>query len=168
MDFFRRGQRNTAVNGVSDDSSVDETIRENVKLRLASSIKDLQVEYGEGDPAVAIETNELTHGLVTALEAIFIHGLKGQPTRAVKASSLRSLSGPSFWTFVLVFSHKETIGHLEKLTAVTTDIGRGRAWYVRLKFVILALNLEIQMIAFWHRDLRRARKFYHQLHSYVL
>ena len=131
MDFFRRGQRNAVVNGDSVDTPVDETIRENVKTRLAGSIKDLQVEYGEGNPAIAIETNELTHGLVTALEAVFIHGLKGQPTRAVKASSLRNLSGPSFWTFVLVFSHKETISHLEKLTAVNTDVGRGRAWYTQ-------------------------------------
>jgi hypothetical protein len=80
----------------------------------------LQVAYGEGNPGVAIETNELTHGLVIALEALFIHGLKKHSTRAVKASSLRNLPGPSFWTFVLVFSHKETISHLEKLTAITT------------------------------------------------
>ena len=66
MDFFRRGQRNAVVNGDSVDTPVDETIRENVKTRLAGSIKDLQVEYGEGNPAIAIETNELTHGLVTA------------------------------------------------------------------------------------------------------
>ena len=94
----------------------------------------LQVKYGEGNPGVAIETNELTHGLVIALEALFIHSLKKQSSRAVKASSLRNLPGPSFWTFVLVFSHKETISHLEKLTAITTDIGKGRAW------IRLALN----------------------------
>ena len=86
----------------------------------------LQVKYGEGNPGVAIETNELTHGLVIALESLFIHSLKKQSSRAVKASSLRNLPGPSFWTFVLVFSHKETISHLEKLTAITTDIGKGQ------------------------------------------
>ena len=74
MSFFRRGQRSSNVNGVPAE---DYNIRENVKSSLASSIKDLQVEYGEGNPAVPIETNELTHGLVISLEALFIHGLKG-------------------------------------------------------------------------------------------
>jgi len=135
MSFFRRSsQRNSTVNGVPVDSSSEKSVCENVKCRLSNSIKELQVKYGEGNPGVAIETNELTHGLVIALEALFIHSLKKQSSRAVKASSLRNLPGPSFWTFVLVFSHKETISHLEKLTAITTDIGKGRAW------IRLALN----------------------------
>ncbi len=103
-------------------------VPENVKARLSESIKDLQLEYGQGT-GNPIETNELTHALLTAIEAIFIHGLKGQPSRAVKASSShRNLPEPSFWTFVLVFSHKETINSIEKLRSINTDIGRGRAW----------------------------------------
>ena len=132
MEFFKRSQLSSStVDGVILEDSVCEA----VKSRLTGSIKDLHLEYGEGDPTtIPIESNELTHGLVTALEAIFIHGLKGQSNRAVRASSHRNLPEPSIWTFVLVFSHKETIRRIEELSAVTNDLGRGRAW------IRLALN----------------------------
>lgn len=35
---------------------------------------------------------------------------------------------PSFWTFALVFSHKEVIGQIESLKQINTDVGRSRTW----------------------------------------
>ena len=130
MDIFRRGPRSDLNNGIHLS-----TTKTNVKAKLVESIKDLQIEYAEGNPAAPIETNELTYSLVTVLESIFIHGLKGQISRVlVKSTNARNLPQPCFWPFVLVFSHKETIHHIDGLTAVTTDIGRSRAW------IRLALN----------------------------
>lgn len=127
MDFFRRGQRNANEDGEGVASSIGQ--RAAIRARLTKSITDLQLQYGEGNLSSPIPNNELTHGFLTAIEAIFIHGLKGQPTRAVKASaSYRNLPDPSFWNFVLVFSHKETINYIEKLSAIKNDAGRGRAW----------------------------------------
>ena len=141
MDFFRRTNRSsTTVDGVamaSNSSNNITSIESTIKGKLVDSIKDLQADFGEGNPEKPIENNEQTHALVTAIEAIFIHGLKGQSSRAVKASSNhRQLPEPNFWTFVLVFSHKEMINCIDKLSAVTTDIGKGRAW------IRLALNEE--------------------------
>jgi hypothetical protein len=125
MSFFRRNNRGTGE-GIAFGSAEDSSTKTSVKLKLIESIKDLQIEYGEGNPSTPIESNELTHALVTAIEAIFVHGLKGQSSRPSR--NARQLPAPNFWTFVLVFSHKETIHRIEKLSAVTTDIGRGRAW----------------------------------------
>ena len=129
MDLFRRTSTNPKV------EEYESSLKANIKAKLIESIKDIQSKYAEGNPSVPIESNELTYAFVTVLEAIFIHGLKGQANRAVRVkSSSRNLPSPSFWPFVLVSSHKETIGHIEGLKAVTTDIGRGRAW------IRLALN----------------------------
>ena len=35
---------------------------------------------------------------------------------------------PSFWTFALVFSHKEVISQIEGLSQISSDVGRGRTW----------------------------------------
>ena len=130
MDLFRRTNR---ANPTAEE--YESSLKANVKAKLIESIKDLQSKYAEGNPSVPIQSNELTYAFVTVLEAIFIHGLKGQANRAVRVkSSSRNLPSPSFWPFVLVFSHKETINHIEGLKAVTTDIGRGRSW------IRLALN----------------------------
>ena len=109
MDFFRRTNRSsTTVDGVamaSNSSNNITSIESTIKGKLVDSIKDLQADFGEGNPEKPIENNEQTHALVTAIEAIFIHGLKGQSSRAVKASSNhRQLPEPNFWTFVLVLS----------------------------------------------------------------
>ena len=159
MEFFRRGQKfNGAVDGALVDSRFDETLRDNLKSRLSGSIKDLQIQYGDGNSGVPIDTNELTHALVTVIEAIFIQGLKGQPTRAVAAANLRHMPGPSFWTFVLVFTHKETISNLEKLNAITSDIGRGRAW------IRLAINegFLCSYMTAMTGDKKTLRRFYHR------
>ena len=131
MDMFRRNARSDLNNGIHLSNT-----KANVKAKLIESIKDLQIEYAEGNPAAPIETNELTYSLVTVLEAIFIHGLKGTSGHRVlvKSTNARNLPQPCFWPFVLVFSHKETINHLDGLKALSTDIGRSRAW------IRLALN----------------------------
>ena len=129
MDFFRKS---SAVEGAVEDSSMNiGTIKTNIKTKLVRSIKDLQIEFGEGNPEKPIETNEHTYSLITSIESIFIHGLKGQRTSRLTSSRLPD---PNFWTFVLVFSHKDTIHQIEKLRAITTDVGKGRAW------IRLALN----------------------------
>lgn len=141
MDYFRRPNRSsTTVDGVaivSNSSNNITSVEASIKSKLVDSIKDIQADFGEGNPEKPIENNEQTHALVTAIEAIFIHGLKGQSSRAVKASSNRGqLPQPNFWTFVLYFSHRQMINRIDKLSAVTTDVGKGRAW------IRLALNEE--------------------------
>ncbi len=126
--MFLRKSSNAVVGGTAEGiaigSSEDAATKANIRKKLVESIKDLQIEYAEGNPSVPIESNELTHQLLTTLEAVFIHGLKGQTAKPKS----RHMPEPNFWTFVLVFTHKETIHRLEKLRSITTDIGRGRAW----------------------------------------
>ena len=39
-----------------------------------------------------------------------------------------NLPKPSFWMFVVVFSHKSGLSELEKLRLIKTDVGKCRAW----------------------------------------
>jgi len=118
---------------------------ENAKLKInakskilssiAESVAEVQYQYRAGVVS-SIPSNEITARLCTSLEAIFVHGLK--ETFLGKLSSRFSSSDggvgsprmpePSFWTFALVFSHKEVISQLDEMTQITSDVGRSRAW----------------------------------------
>ena len=63
---------------------------------------------------------------------------------------------PNFWTFVMVFSHKETLAKIDSLRLVNQDVGRGRAW------LRLALNegLLSSYLSAMSRDKVTARRHY--------
>ena len=99
---------------------------------ITDSVSEVQYQYrNSGD---SLPSNDITTRLCTALEAVFIHGLK--ETFLGRLSSRFSDGGvaspkmpePSFWTFALVFSHKEVIGQIENLRQINSDVGRSRAW----------------------------------------
>ena len=114
-------------------------LKANAKPKILRSVKDsvseVQYQYRAG-VVTSIPSNEITARLCTSLEAMFVHGLK--ETFLGKLSSRFSSSDagvgsprlpePSFWTFALVFSHKEVITQLEEMSQITTDVGRSRAW----------------------------------------
>lgn len=93
-----------------------------------------EVQYQYRNSGETLPSNDITTRLCTALEAVFIHGLK--ETFLGRLSSRFSDGGvasprmpePSFWTFALVFSHKEVIGQIESLKQINTDVGRSRTW----------------------------------------
>jgi len=107
-------------------------IKSKILKALTESVTELQYQYqGQFDP---ISSNEVTNRLCTALEAIFSHGLKesflGRLSSRLSDGGVSSprMPEPSFWTFALVFSHKEVISQIEGLTQISSDVGRGRTW----------------------------------------
>ena len=117
----------------------DAKLKINAKAKILSSVKDsvceVQYQYRAGQ-AASIPSNEITARLCTSLEAVFVHGLKetflGKLSSRFSSSEVGTgaprLPEPSFWTFALVFSHKEVISQLEEMSQVTSDVGRSRAW----------------------------------------
>ena len=114
----------------------DAKLKINAKAKILSSVKDsvceVQYQYRAGQ-ATSIPSNEITARLCTSLEAVFVHGLKetflGKLSSRFSSSEVGTgaprLPEPSFWTFALVFSHKEVISQLEEMSQITS---RSRAW----------------------------------------
>ena len=118
---------------------------ENAKLKInaknkiltsiTDSVSEIQYQYRPGAIS-SIPSNEITARLCTSLEAVFVHGLKetflGKLSSRFSSSEVGTgaprLPEPSFWTFALVFSHKEVISQLEEMSQITSDVGRSRAW----------------------------------------
>ena len=128
MDFFRKpGGSSVGSAGVIDAALLSS--KGSIHSHLVDAIKELQVIYKDTTHSSTIETDEDSTTFLNALEALFIHGLKDSQlgwSRKVK-SSMR-ITEPSFWTFVLIFSHKDTIQRIDRLKQINSDVGRSRAW----------------------------------------
>jgi len=106
-------------------------IKGNMTSALIEVVKEIQHKYRNQEKA--IESNDETSRLCSVLEAMFIHGLKETflgrlSSRLALADMSPRMPEPSFWTFVLVFSHKEVISSIEKLSQVGSEVGRSRSW----------------------------------------
>ncbi|CAB4055047.1 unnamed protein product [Lepeophtheirus salmonis] len=99
---------------VNPDAKDGHKIKGRIKERLSDSIKDIQVKYGEnGDKIIS---NRISGQTLSAIEAIFIHGLKDSilgkisfalgPTSGDRSASIPE---PSFWLYLLIFSHRQDI-----------------------------------------------------------
>ena len=108
-------------------------IKNNILTAITESVSEVQYQYrGSCDP---IPSNDVTARLCTALEAVFVHGLKETFLGRIFSSRFNEggagtpkLPEPSFWTFALVFSHKEVITQIENFSVISSDVGRSRAW----------------------------------------
>ena len=118
---------------------------ENAKLKInaknkiltsiTDSVSEIQYQYRPGAIS-SIPSNEITARLCTSLEAVFVHGLKetflGKLTSRFSASDggvgSPKMPEPSFYTFALVFRHKEVISQIDEMSQISTDVGRCRAW----------------------------------------
>jgi len=106
-----------------------------IKRKLLSALQEAisELQYDRrADNATPIPSNELSGRLLMVLEATFVHGLKetflGRLSSRLQESSSPRMPEPSFWTFCLVFSHKQVISQVESLSQVSTEVGRARAW----------------------------------------
>lgn len=121
-----------------------------IKERLAQSLKALQKRYVTSDAVVTSEDGD-ANLLCSALEAIFIHGIKSKYIRTEAAGRSRkvALPQPFFWSLLKTVTHRDVITELEKISFVGTDVGRCRAW------LRLALNhglLECYLASLFRED----------------
>jgi len=111
----------------------------NILTAVSEAVSEVQYKYRNNYDS--IPSNDVTARLCTSLEAVFVHGLK--ETFLGRLSSRLSgheaivaspkMPEPSFWTFALVFSHKQVISQVDSLTQVSSEVGKARAW-LRLAF----------------------------------
>ncbi|KAL7297965.1 hypothetical protein TKK_0008980 [Trichogramma kaykai] len=112
-------------------------IRESLQAQLNTAIIEIQSAPGvlEG---TSVEVCDESLALCSALEAIFLHGLKdsllNRVTEVLSGPDYDAMPQPSFWGPLLVFSHRQTIDQIQTMTQITTEVGYCRAW------IRLALN----------------------------
>ncbi|XP_059049163.1 uncharacterized protein LOC131844323 [Achroia grisella] len=126
MSFFKN-----VASGFSIRSR-DSIIKESLINNLSECVKDIQYnnQFEENFHSV-LGSNDSTNTLCSALEAVFLHGLKDTFFRKAK----NALSGdsdqrpePNFWPLVLVLSHRQNIDQISSLPQINTEIGQCRAW----------------------------------------
>ncbi|XP_058713917.1 pleckstrin homology domain-containing family M member 1 isoform X2 [Poecile atricapillus] len=104
-----------------------------IKKQLVNAIKALQKQYVSSDAVVTSDDGN-ANTLCSALEAVFVHGLKAKHIKAEsggkgKKSGGRSpLPQPVFWGLLKSITHRNIVSELEQLMFINTDVGRCRAW----------------------------------------
>jgi len=116
------------------------TAKSNILGAVSEAVSELQYHYRNNYDSVP--SNDITARLTTSLEAAFVHGLKetffgrlsSRLSGGLEAGMVSpKMPEPSFWTFALVFSHKQVISQVDSLSQVSSEVGKARAW-LRLAF----------------------------------
>ncbi|KAM9215146.1 LOW QUALITY PROTEIN: pleckstrin homology domain-containing family M member 1 [Leptosomus discolor] len=104
-----------------------------IKKQLVNAIKALQKQYVTSDAVVTSDDGN-ANTLCSALEAVFVHGLKAKHIKAEsggkgkKAGGRGPLPQPVFWGLLKSITHRNVVSELEQLIFINTDVGRCRAW----------------------------------------
>ncbi|XP_051499708.1 pleckstrin homology domain-containing family M member 1 isoform X2 [Apus apus] len=104
-----------------------------IKQQLVTAIKALQKQYVTSDAVVTSDDGN-ANSLCSALEAVFVHGLKAKHIKmesggkGKKAGGRGPLPQPVFWGLLKSITHRNIVSELEQLIFITTDVGRCRAW----------------------------------------
>ncbi|XP_069733217.1 pleckstrin homology domain-containing family M member 1 [Phaenicophaeus curvirostris] len=104
-----------------------------IKKQLVNAIKALQKQYVTSDAIVTSDDGN-ANTLCSALEAVFVHGLKAKHIRTEsggkgkKAGGRGPLPQPVFWGLLKSITHRNIVSELEQLIFINTDVGRCRAW----------------------------------------
>ncbi|GFO42326.1 pleckstrin homology domain-containing family m member 3 [Plakobranchus ocellatus] len=145
-------------------------IKRGITSHFARMLKILQQKHiqqadSEGDEFVY--SNDESNNLCSALEAVFLHGLKPPVTQ--KLSTYVGWTGSedtsvylNFWAVAEKFTHKNVISYLKSLRQITTEIGLCRAW------IRLALNDGL-MESYLHSVVvdEKSLKYFYRSSSYL-
>ncbi|XP_076312977.1 uncharacterized protein LOC143226199 [Tachypleus tridentatus] len=104
-------------------------IKNSLTAELGRAIRHLQKE--NIDKSGPVYDGEGLSYTCTCLEAIFIHGIKDKfatKVSAVLSGTVDRMPEIDFWPVVMVCSHKDVLKQIRKLSQITTDVGRCRAW----------------------------------------
>nr|XP_031362928.1 pleckstrin homology domain-containing family M member 1 [Lonchura striata domestica] len=104
-----------------------------IKKQLVNAIKALQKQYVSSDAVVTSDDGN-ANTLCSALEAVFVHGLKAKHIKAESGGKGKKSGGrgplpqPVFWGLLKSITHRNIVSELEQLMFINTDVGRCRAW----------------------------------------
>ncbi|XP_010166490.1 pleckstrin homology domain-containing family M member 1, partial [Antrostomus carolinensis] len=104
-----------------------------IKKQLVNAIKALQKQYVTSDAIVTSDDGN-ANTLCSALEAVFVHGLKAKHIKPESGGKGKKTGGrgplpqPVFWGLLKSITHRNIVSELEQLIFINTDVGRCRAW----------------------------------------
>lgn len=154
--------------GPSKESPKEKLICSNLLSKLSESVKWIQMmeSVGEEDEILPLDEGDGSSALLEVLEAIFLHGFKDSlfqiASKALSTDPIDQRPEPSFWSFLLVFSHTEIIKQIEELARVNCEVGYSRVW-IRCA---LNDNLLSSYLAAMKRDTHILKQFYKQ-HAFI-
>ncbi|XP_069066281.1 sorting nexin-29 isoform X2 [Pleurodeles waltl] len=113
----------------------NDTKRQFLLERLLDAVKQCQIRFG-GRKEIASDSDSRVICLCAQFESVFQHGLKRSRGLALTAAAIKQAAGfssktetdPVFWCYVKEILNKHELQRFCSLKAITTDIGRGRAW----------------------------------------
>uniref|UniRef100_A0A8C0UH91 Sorting nexin 29 n=1 Tax=Cyanistes caeruleus TaxID=156563 RepID=A0A8C0UH91_CYACU len=116
-------------------SQTNDTKRQFLLERLLDAVKQCQIRFG-GRKEIASDSDSRVTCLCAQFEAVFQHGLKRSRGLALTAAAIKQAAGfssktetePVFWYYVKEVLNRHELQRFYSLKAITTDIGRGRAW----------------------------------------
>uniref|UniRef100_A0A8B9NZP0 Sorting nexin 29 n=1 Tax=Apteryx owenii TaxID=8824 RepID=A0A8B9NZP0_APTOW len=120
---------------ISAGSQSNDTKRQFLLERLLDAVKQCQIRFG-GRKEIASDSDSRVTCLCAQFEAVLQHGLKRSRGLALTAAAIKQAAGfssktetePVFWYYVKEVLNKHELQRFYSLKAITTDIGRGRAW----------------------------------------
>ncbi|XP_056368024.1 pleckstrin homology domain-containing family M member 1 isoform X3 [Oenanthe melanoleuca] len=132
-----------------------------IKKQLVNAIKALQKQYVSSDTVVTSDDGN-ANTLCSALEAVFVHGLKAKHIKAEtggkgkKSGGRGPLPQPVFWGLLKSITHRNIVSELEQLVFINTDVGRCRAW-LRLALNDSLMECYLKLLL---RDCSRLHEYY--------
>ncbi|XP_048176866.1 sorting nexin-29 isoform X6 [Corvus hawaiiensis] len=116
-------------------SQTNDTKRQFLLERLLDAVKQCQIRFG-GRKEIASDSDSRVTCLCAQFEAVFQHGLRRSRGLALTAAAIKQAAGfssktetePVFWYYVKEVLNKHELQRFYSLRAITTDIGRARAW----------------------------------------
>ncbi|NWT76639.1 PKHM1 protein, partial [Prunella himalayana] len=132
-----------------------------IKKQLVNAIKALQKQYVSSDAVVTSDDGN-ANTLCSALEAVFVHGLKAKHIKAEtggkgkKSGGRGPLPQPVFWGLLKSITHRNIVSELEQLMFINTDVGRCRAW-LRLALNDSLMECYLKLLL---RDRARLHEYY--------
>lgn len=144
-------------------SQNNDTKRQFLLERLLDAVKQCQIRFG-GRKEIASDSDSRVICLCAQFESVFQHGLKRSRGLALTAAAIKQAAGfssktetdPVFWCYVKEILNKHELQRFCSLKAITTDIGRGRAWlrcalneHSLERYVHMVLADKIQLSVFY-------------------
>ncbi|XP_063712041.1 pleckstrin homology domain-containing family M member 1-like [Symsagittifera roscoffensis] len=144
----------------SNGSDLSAKVRDNILYNLKLVIKKLLFN-ATATQTTSFQSSDVTHSLCYVLEAIFLFGLKSpySTNKVVDPATNTKVVAPSFWPFVLKFTHSDVSTQLGALKFITNETGLCRSW-IRMALNDGLFSSYVELIL--NGEMKIRKKFYNK------
>ncbi|XP_013416946.1 uncharacterized protein LOC106178352 isoform X1 [Lingula anatina] len=143
-----------------EECAKENAIKRRITKEFSLALKSLEKEFINTEEP--IHSGDTANAVCSALEAVFLHGLKGSFAKKMVnflggTPDQKAPSELNFWKFLTAFTHQDVISQLNHLGQITTEIGMCRSWIrIALNDGILESYLEAMIneqstVKYWYR-----------------